>query len=192
MIWIIEAAEDPGIGGVLQCVPHTEWDKQDPRIWEYILTNDVKFYHHLKGDVYFLKSDTTLHKVVPIQQETTRIILNTCWASAHGRRSETVAIVLSLWWLFYIYGIMSGRVLEVAFGYFLSPIMSMVVSRLIFKERLSSLQLAAFSLALAGVLLMAFELLNPHLFPWIAIIIGFCYSFYDLFKKKVPGDPVVV
>ena len=71
MIWIIEAPEDPAIGGVLQCVPHTEWDKQDPQIWEYILTNDVKSYHHLKGDVYFLKSDTTLHHFVPIQQETT-------------------------------------------------------------------------------------------------------------------------
>ena len=88
MICIIEAPEDPAIGGVLQCVPHTEWDKQDPQIWEYILTNDVKSYHHLKGDVYFLKSDTTLHHVVPIQQETTRIILNTCWASAHDRRSD--------------------------------------------------------------------------------------------------------
>ena len=108
------------------------------------------------------------------------------------RHVLTVAVVLSLWWLLYIYGIMSGRVLEVAFGYFLSPIMSMVVSRLIFKERLSSLQLAAFSLAVAGVLLMAFELLNLHSFPWIAIIIGFCYSFYGVFKKKVPGDPVVV
>ncbi len=88
VIWIIEAPADPAIGGVLQCVPHTAWDKENPQIWEYILRNEIKSYHHLKGDVYFLKSDTTLHHVIPIQQETTRIILNTCWASKHDRRAE--------------------------------------------------------------------------------------------------------
>lgn len=104
----------------------------------------------------------------------------------------TVAAVLGLWWLMYIYGIMTGRVLEVAFGYFLSPIMSMLVSRLIFKERLTTLQTWAILLAVTGVTLMAFELLNLRSFPWIALVIGFCYSFYGIFKKKVPGDPVVV
>ncbi|KTT39446.1 hypothetical protein RSA46_03855 [Pseudomonas oryzihabitans] len=104
----------------------------------------------------------------------------------------TVAIVLGLWWLMYIHGIMTGRVLEVAFGYFLSPVMSMAVSRLLFKERLSGLQMLAISLAMIGVTLMAFELLSLRSFPWIAIVIGACYSFYGIFKKKVPGDPVVI
>lgn len=108
------------------------------------------------------------------------------------RHVLTVAAVLGLWWLMYIYGIMTGRVLEVAFGYFLSPIMSMAVSRLLFKERLSGLQVLAIGLAVIGVTLMAFELLNLRSFPWIALIIGSCYSFYGIFKKKVPGDPVVI
>jgi hypothetical protein len=98
MIWIIEAPEDPSIGGVLQCVPHTEWDKENPRIWDYILSNEMKSYHHLKGDVYFLKSDTTLHHVVPIQKETTRIILNTCWASAHDRRGDIAHESIDVIW----------------------------------------------------------------------------------------------
>jgi chloramphenicol-sensitive protein RarD len=104
----------------------------------------------------------------------------------------TVAIVLGIWWLLYIYGIVSGRVLEVAFGYFLSPIMSMVVSRLVFKEKMSELQKLAIVLAVTGVTLMAFQLLSLRSFPWIAIVIGFCYSFYGIFKKRVPGDPIVV
>jgi hypothetical protein len=98
VIWIIEAPEDPSIGGVLQCVPHTEWDKQNPRIWEYILRNPISSYHHLKGDVYFLKSDTTLHHVVPIQRETTRIILNTCWASKHDRRADVAHESIDVIW----------------------------------------------------------------------------------------------
>ena len=104
----------------------------------------------------------------------------------------TVAAVLGLWWLMYIYGIMTGRVLEVAFGYFLSPIMSILVSWMIFKERLATLQIWAILLAVTGVALMAFELLNLRSFPWIALVIGSCYSFYGIFKKRVPGDPVVV
>lgn len=88
LIWIIEAPEDPEIGGVLQCIPHTEWDKSNPQIWKYILNNTINSYHHLKGDVYFLKSDTTLHHVIPIQKKTIRIILNTCWASKHDRRDN--------------------------------------------------------------------------------------------------------
>jgi hypothetical protein len=88
LIWIIEAPKDPSIGGVLQCVPNTEWNKNDPKVWEYIIENDIKSYHHQKGDVYFLKSDTTLHHVTPIQKETLRIILNTCWASKYDRRDN--------------------------------------------------------------------------------------------------------
>ena len=104
----------------------------------------------------------------------------------------TISAVLGLWWLMYIYGIIHGRVLEVAFGYFLSPIMSMSVSLLLFKERLTAWQTSAILLAIVGVTLMGFELLSLHSFPWIALIIGFCYCFYGIFKKKVSGDPVVV
>ena len=97
LIWVIEAPADPEIGGVLQCIPHTEWDKNDPQIWKYILSHEINSYHHLTGDVYFLKSDTTLHHVIPIQKETTRIILNTCWASKYDDRDniehETIDII---------------------------------------------------------------------------------------------------
>ena len=104
----------------------------------------------------------------------------------------TISIVLGLWWLLYIYGIVNDRVLEVAFGYFLSPIMSMVVSRLIFKEAMSTRQMIAVALATIGVGIMAVQLLSLNSFPWVAIVIGFCYSFYGIFKKKVSGDPIVV
>jgi len=104
----------------------------------------------------------------------------------------TVAALLGFWWLVYIYGILTGRVLEVAFGYFLSPIMSMIVSRFFFKEKMSGLQNVAIVLAVIGVALMGFQLLSLQSFPWIAIVIGFCYSFYGIFKKRVPGDSIVV
>lgn len=85
VIWILEA---PSIehGGILQCIPHTTWDKQEPRIEQYIVDRPIRSYFHITGQAYFLKSDTTLHRVTPMRGDVTRVILNTCWASAHDRR----------------------------------------------------------------------------------------------------------
>lgn len=81
VIWILEA---PAIehGGILQCVPHTTWNKQDPRIEHYLIERPIQSYYHITGQAYFLKSDTTLHRVTPMKGEVTKVILNTCWASA--------------------------------------------------------------------------------------------------------------
>ena len=103
-----------------------------------------------------------------------------------------VSAILGVWWWLYIYGIMTNRILEVAFGYFLSPIMSMAVSRFIFKEATTKWQKVAIFTAISGVVLMALYSLNLHSFPWIAITIGFCYSFYGIFKKQVSGDSLIV
>jgi hypothetical protein len=80
VIWIIQAP-GPEVGGMLQCIPHTNWDKQNPRVHEYLLANPIRTYANATGDLYFLRSDTTLHRTIPLTSATTRIILNTCWAS---------------------------------------------------------------------------------------------------------------
>jgi hypothetical protein len=93
LIWIIEA---PPIefGGLLQCVPHTNWDKSNPSVHEYLVKYPIDTYYNATGDIYFLRTDTTLHRTVPLTQETTRIILNTCWASVpdaqRARSHETM------------------------------------------------------------------------------------------------------
>jgi hypothetical protein len=80
LIWIIVA---PPIehGGMLQCVPHTSWDKTNPRINEYLCENPIATYGFVSGDIYFLRTDTTLHRTVPLTSDTTRIILNMTWAA---------------------------------------------------------------------------------------------------------------
>jgi hypothetical protein len=81
LIWIIEA---PGteVGGMLQCVPHTDWTKSDARVHDYLVKYPIRTYEHQTGDIYFLRTDTTLHRTVPLNRDATRIILNTAWASA--------------------------------------------------------------------------------------------------------------
>lgn len=87
VIWILEA---PAIehGGILQCIPHTSWNKKNPSIEQYLIDHPIRSYYHVTGQAYFLKSDTTLHRVTPMKGNITRTILNTCWASANDRRDQ--------------------------------------------------------------------------------------------------------
>lgn len=79
LIWIIET---PPVsqGGMLQCVPHTYWDKANPRVHDFLCANPISTYGFVTGDIYFLRTDTTLHRTIPLNQDATRIILNMTWA----------------------------------------------------------------------------------------------------------------
>lgn len=85
LIWIIDT---PAIehGGMLQCVPHTRWDKTDPQINRYLCANPIRTYGFVPGDIYLLRTDTTLHRTVPLTTDATRIILNMTFASAADLR----------------------------------------------------------------------------------------------------------
>jgi hypothetical protein len=80
LIWIIETPS-LDVGGMLQCVPHTTWDKSDPQIHQYLCDNQISTYSFTSGDIYLLRTDTTLHRTVPLNEDTTRIILNMTWAA---------------------------------------------------------------------------------------------------------------
>ncbi|NJM98451.1 MAG: ArpA protein [Phormidesmis sp. RL_2_1] len=84
VIWVLEA---PSIdyGGLLQCIPHTYWNKESPKVEEYISKNPIRSYYHASGDVYLLKSDTTLHRVTPLQKDATRVIINMAWERARDK-----------------------------------------------------------------------------------------------------------
>jgi L-lysine 4-chlorinase len=81
LIWVLLA---PPLehGGLLQCVPHTDWDKSSPNILHYLCKNPINTYYFESGDVYFIRTDTTLHRTLPLQVDTTRIMLNMTFAAA--------------------------------------------------------------------------------------------------------------
>lgn len=92
LIWVVEAPEGPG--GTLQCVPDTVWDKENPEVERYLADREVFSYPHVAGDLYFLRSDTTLHRTIPLTTDAPRTILNTSWASeedlAKSKSHETM------------------------------------------------------------------------------------------------------
>jgi L-lysine 4-chlorinase len=85
LIWIIETP-DIEEGGMLQCVPHTRWDKSNPQINRYLCASPINTYGFVPGDIYLLRTDSTLHRTVPLRGDALRIILNMTWASAKDLR----------------------------------------------------------------------------------------------------------
>jgi chloramphenicol-sensitive protein RarD len=91
-------------------------------------------------------------------------------------------------WLFYIWGIASGRVLETSLGYFVTPIVNVLLGLIFLGERLRKLQAAAVIVAAAGVLTLVARLGTV---PWLALVLAFSFGGYGLVRKKVAADPVL-
>jgi len=87
LIFIIEA---PAVehGGMLQCIPHTNWDKSAPQINRHIINNAIQSYYHATGDIYFFQTDTTLHRTYPLEKDCTRIILNFTFAGVNDETRD--------------------------------------------------------------------------------------------------------
>lgn len=96
LVWIIEcpAAEN---GGFVQCVPGTTWDKRDPAISKAFLSGPIYSFAMRPGDLYLMRTDTTLHRVYPITQGI-RTIVNMGFASrADVSREISHETVDELW-----------------------------------------------------------------------------------------------
>lgn len=68
-------------GGFIQAVPHTSWDKQNPDVHGALIGSLVRSYALEPGDVYVIKTNTTMHRVYPIRGEGRRTIVNMTLAS---------------------------------------------------------------------------------------------------------------
>lgn len=86
-------------------------------------------------------------------------------------------------WLVYIYAINSNQVVEGSLGYFINPLINILIGVLFLKERLSKYQMIAATLAAMGVLVISFD---QGRIPWIALFLGVTFSSYGLMKKLSP------
>jgi len=94
-------------------------------------------------------------------------------------------ILVSVNWGVYIYAINSGQIVEASLGYFINPLVSVVLGMVFFGEKLNKTQLTAFFLAMVGV---AYLTVNYGHFPWIAIALALTFGVYGLLKKKMNYD----
>ncbi|HXZ02240.1 MAG TPA: hypothetical protein VEI03_19760 [Stellaceae bacterium] len=79
LVWIVESPP-PELGGFVQCVAGTEWNKNDPQLCRAFIEKPIRSYAFDPGDLYFIRPDTTLHRVYPLQGSSRRVIVNMAWA----------------------------------------------------------------------------------------------------------------
>lgn len=102
----------------------------------------------------------------------------------HSRRVmllySAAGILLAANWYTYIWGVNSGYVIETSLGYFINPLVSVLMGVFFLHERLRGGQWAAIGLATSGVLFLT---VSYGQLPWIALILAFTFGFYGLLKK---------
>jgi chloramphenicol-sensitive protein RarD len=94
------------------------------------------------------------------------------------------AVLIAVNWLMYTYGAISGRVVEASLGYFINPLVSVLLGVIVFKERLRPLQWIA--VGMGGLAVVVLTVSYGQL-PWIALTLAFSFGSYGLVKKKVGG-----
>jgi chloramphenicol-sensitive protein RarD len=90
------------------------------------------------------------------------------------------ALLISMNWLIFIWAVQNGYVVESSLGYFINPMMNVVLGVFFFKERLSPVQWIAVSIAVVGLLAMT---ISTGEFPLLAVALASSFSLYAAVKK---------
>ena len=91
------------------------------------------------------------------------------------------AVVITINWGGYIWGVNNGRVVETSLGYFINPLVTVLMGVLVLGERLRRLQWVAMGIALLAVVVLTVDYGRP---PWIALMLAFSFGTYGLLKKQ--------
>jgi chloramphenicol-sensitive protein RarD len=112
-------------------------------------------------------------------------------ATLADRRTRTLltlaAVLITINWGTYIWGVNNHHVVETSLGYFINPLVSVLLGVLVLGERLRALQWVALGIATAAVLALTVEYGRP---PWVALILAFSFGSYGLAKKKANAGAV--
>jgi chloramphenicol-sensitive protein RarD len=100
-------------------------------------------------------------------------------------RLAATATLITLNWLAYVYGIMHGRVVETSLGYFIGPLVNVLLGVVLLCERLTPAQWTAVALATLGV---GYLTVMADGLPWIALTLAFSFASYGLLRKVVKVD----
>ncbi len=95
------------------------------------------------------------------------------------------ALLIAVNWLVYIWAVLNHHVLEGSLGYFLNPLINVLLGVLVLRERLDRVQTAAVGLAALGVLVLA---VGAGAGLWISLVLAVSFGLYGLVRKLAPVD----
>ena len=134
-----------------------------------------------------LWSAITMALVVVLMRRTPEVL-----AVVRDRRAFRIltfaAVVISFNWAAYIWGVNNGRVVETSLGYFINPLVTVLMGVFILGERLRRLQWVAVGIAGLAVVVLT---LDYGRLPYVALVLAFSFGSYGLAKKQADVDAVV-
>jgi chloramphenicol-sensitive protein RarD len=92
-------------------------------------------------------------------------------------------------WAVWIYAIATNRIIDASFGYFMMPILSVLLGNIFFNEQLNKKRI--FSIILVIISILYLILVSFKSLPWVGLIVAFSWGFYNLLRKKINVDTVV-
>jgi chloramphenicol-sensitive protein RarD len=96
------------------------------------------------------------------------------------------ALLVAVNWLVYIYSVKLEKIVQASLGYYMTPLVSVVIGLVVFRERLRPWQWLALALATAGVSALAVGEV-----PWIALALAISFGLYGAIRKTVPVDGLI-
>lgn len=96
---------------------------------------------------------------------------------------SVAAVLMGGNWFIYVWAVNAGYIVEASLGYFINPLLSVLLGVIFLRERLRLFQWISVGLAAAGVVYLTVAYSRP---PWISLGLAFTFGFYGLFKKIAP------
>ena len=95
-------------------------------------------------------------------------------------------ILIFINWAIWIYAIATDRIIDASFGYFIMPILSVLLGYIFFKEKLNKKRI--FSIILVIISILYLILVSLKSLPWVGLIVAFTWAFYNPIRKKINID----
>ncbi len=89
-------------------------------------------------------------------------------------------------WGVWIYAIATNRIIDASFGYFIMPILSVMLGYLFFKEKLNKKRIFSILLVILSILFLI--IVSIKSLPWVGLIVALSWGFYNLVRKKINVD----
>ena len=89
-------------------------------------------------------------------------------------------------WAVWIYAVTNNQIIDASFGYFIMPILSVLLGKIFFKELLNTKRKISITLVIFAILFLLF--VNFKSIPWVGLIVALSWGFYNLLRKKINVD----